>query len=57
MIVYETVFVYDERRYRMRHGLEVDIPGGPRAGGNPLRAVTPAHTARSEELEPQPSDP
>ena len=27
MIAYETVFVYDERRYRMRHGLEVDIPG------------------------------
>ena len=27
MIAYETVFVYDERRYRIRHGLEVDIPG------------------------------
>jgi low temperature requirement protein LtrA len=27
MIAYETVFVYDERRVRLRHGLEVDIPG------------------------------
>jgi low temperature requirement protein LtrA len=27
MIAYETFFVYDERRYRLRHGLEVDIPG------------------------------
>lgn len=27
MVAYETVFVYDERRYRLRHGLEVDIPG------------------------------
>ena len=31
MIAYETFFVYDERRYRLRHGLEVDIPGS--AGG------------------------
>ncbi len=27
MIAYETIFVYDERRYRLRHGLEIDIPG------------------------------
>jgi hypothetical protein len=27
MIGYETFFVYDERRYRLRHGLDVDIPG------------------------------
>ncbi len=27
MIAYETRFVYDDRRYRIRHGLEVDIPG------------------------------
>lgn len=27
MIAYETIFVYDERRYRLRHGLDVDIPG------------------------------
>jgi len=27
MVAYETVFVYDERRYRLRHGLEIDIPG------------------------------
>ena len=27
MIAYETCFVYDERRYRLRHGLEVEIPG------------------------------
>jgi low temperature requirement protein LtrA len=26
-IAYETFFVYDERRYRLRHGLEIDIPG------------------------------
>ena len=26
-ITYETLFVYDERRYRLRHGLEIDIPG------------------------------
>ena len=29
MIAYETLFVYDERRYRLRHGLDVDIPGSP----------------------------
>ena len=28
MIAYETLFVYDERRYRLRHGLEVDVPTG-----------------------------
>ena len=27
MIGYETFFVYDERRYRLRHGLDVDVPG------------------------------
>jgi low temperature requirement protein LtrA len=27
MIAYETILVYDERRYRLRHGLEIDIPG------------------------------
>jgi low temperature requirement protein LtrA len=27
MIGYETFFVYDERRYRLRHGLEIDVPG------------------------------
>jgi hypothetical protein len=27
MIAYETLFIYDERRYRLRHGLEIDIPG------------------------------
>jgi low temperature requirement protein LtrA len=26
-IAYETVYVYDERRYRLRHGLPTDIPG------------------------------
>jgi len=27
MITYETVRVYDERRYRLRHGLDVEVPG------------------------------
>jgi low temperature requirement protein LtrA len=27
MIAYETIYVYDERRYRLRHGMEVEIPG------------------------------
>ena len=27
IIGYETVFVYDERRYRLRHGLDIDVPG------------------------------
>ena len=27
MIAYETVYVYDERRYGLRHGNEVEIPG------------------------------
>jgi hypothetical protein len=26
MIAYETA-TYDERRYRLRHGLEVEVPG------------------------------
>ena len=29
MIAYETLFVYDERRYRLRHGLEIDMPETP----------------------------
>ena len=28
MIAYETL-VYDERRYQLRHGLDVDLPGQP----------------------------
>ena len=31
MIAYETLFVYDERRYGLRHGLEIDIPGASTA--------------------------
>jgi low temperature requirement protein LtrA len=27
MIAYETIRVYDERRYALRHGLETDVPG------------------------------
>lgn len=27
MIAYETLFVYDERRYRLRHGMDIEIPG------------------------------
>jgi low temperature requirement protein LtrA len=27
MIAYETIVVYDERRYALRHGLEIDMPG------------------------------
>jgi low temperature requirement protein LtrA len=27
MITYETVYVYDERRYQLRHDMEVEIPG------------------------------
>jgi len=27
MIAYETIFVYDERRYRLRHGMDIEIPG------------------------------
>jgi hypothetical protein len=27
MIAYETSFVYDERRYRLRHGVEVEVSG------------------------------
>ena len=26
MIAYETMHVYDERRYRLRHGLDIDLP-------------------------------
>jgi low temperature requirement protein LtrA len=32
MIAYETIRVYDERRYRLRHGLDMDIPGTPMGG-------------------------
>jgi hypothetical protein len=28
MIADETIHVYDERRYRLRHGMEIDVPGG-----------------------------
>jgi hypothetical protein len=28
MIAYETLYLYDERRYRLRHGMEIEIPGG-----------------------------
>ena len=31
MIAYETLYVYDERRYGLRHGLEIDIPGASTA--------------------------
>jgi len=31
MIADETRDVYDERRYRLRHGLEIDISGSPEA--------------------------
>jgi low temperature requirement protein LtrA len=27
IIGYETFYVYDERRYRLRHGLDIDVPG------------------------------
>jgi hypothetical protein len=27
MIAYEVFFVHDERRYRLRHGLDIEIPG------------------------------
>ena len=27
MIAFETLYVYDERRYRLRHDMEVEIPG------------------------------
>jgi low temperature requirement protein LtrA len=27
MIAYETIRIYDERRYRLRHGLDVEVPG------------------------------
>jgi hypothetical protein len=27
MIAYETIRVYDERRYQLRHGLDPEIPG------------------------------
>jgi low temperature requirement protein LtrA len=32
MIAYETIRVYDERRYRLRHGLDMDIPSTPMGG-------------------------
>ena len=31
MIAYENLYVYDERRYGLRHGLEIDIPGASTA--------------------------
>jgi hypothetical protein len=27
IIGYETFFVYDERRYRLRHGLDIEVSG------------------------------
>ncbi len=27
MIAYETLYVYDARRYLLRHGVEIDMPG------------------------------
>jgi low temperature requirement protein LtrA len=27
MIAYETLYVYDERRHRLRHDMEIEIPG------------------------------
>jgi low temperature requirement protein LtrA len=30
MIAYETIVVYDERRYRLRHGLDIEVPGNDR---------------------------
>jgi low temperature requirement protein LtrA len=27
MVGYETFFVYDDRRYRLRHGLDIEVPG------------------------------
>ena len=33
MIAYETFYLYDERRYRLRHGLPTDTPGGSSAEG------------------------
>jgi low temperature requirement protein LtrA len=29
IIAYETIFLYDDRRYRLRHGLDIDVPGSP----------------------------
>ena len=27
MIAFETLYVYDERRYQLRHDMEIEIPG------------------------------
>jgi hypothetical protein len=27
MIAFETLYVYDERRYRLRHDMDIEIPG------------------------------
>jgi len=27
MIAFQTIYVYDERRYQLRHDMEVEIPG------------------------------
>jgi low temperature requirement protein LtrA len=35
VIAYETVKIYDERRYRLRHGLPVDPPYGGGSAGSP----------------------
>jgi len=33
MIAYETFYLYDERRYRLRHELPTDTPGSSSAEG------------------------
>lgn len=33
MVIFETLYLYDERRYRLRHDLEVEIPTGERFPG------------------------
>jgi hypothetical protein len=35
MIAYETFSVYDERRYRLRHALPIDLPGSNLSPTNP----------------------
>lgn len=35
MITFETLYLYDERRYRMRHDMEVEIPTGEVFPGDP----------------------
>lgn len=35
IIAYETIFVYDERRHRLRRGQEIEIPGPDRGSAEP----------------------